>query len=45
MVTYVQNELASSTDVSKQFGRYLSNVSNGAIEKLAILKIIKLKLL
>ena len=42
MVTYVQNELASSTDVSKQFGHYLSN---GAIEKLAILKIIKLKLL
>jgi hypothetical protein len=38
MVAYTQNELASSTDISKQFGRYLSNVSNGVIEKLAILK-------
>jgi len=38
MVAYAQNELASSTDISKQFGYYLSNVSNGAIEKLAILK-------
>ena len=34
MVTYAQNELASSTDISKQFGRYLSNISNGAIEKM-----------
>lgn len=38
MVVYSQNELASSTDISKQFGRYLSNVSNGVVEKLAILK-------
>ncbi|SFV68984.1 hypothetical protein MNB_SM-5-1312 [hydrothermal vent metagenome] len=38
MVSYSQNELASSTDISKQFGYYLSNVSNGMIEKLAILK-------
>ena len=38
MVTYAQNELASSTDISKQFGYYLSNVSNGVVEKLAILK-------
>jgi len=38
MVTYAQNELASSTDISKQFGHYLSNVSNGIVEKLAILK-------
>ena len=38
MVAYTQNELASSTDISKQFGHYLSNVSNGIIEKLAILK-------
>lgn len=38
MVFYSQDELASSTDISKQFGRYLSNVSNGVIEKLAILK-------
>ena len=38
MVVYAQNELASSTEISKQFGHYLSNVSNGIIEKLAILK-------
>jgi len=38
MVMYSQNELASSTDISKQFGHYLSSVSNGMIEKLAILK-------
>ena len=38
MVSYSQNELASSTDISKQFGYYLSNVSNGKVEKLAILK-------
>ncbi len=38
MVVYSQQELASSTDISKQFGHYLSNVSNGVIEKLAILK-------
>ena len=38
MIAYSQNELASSTDISKQFGHYLSNVSNGIVEKLAILK-------
>ena len=38
MVAYSQDELASSTDISKQFGHYLSNVSNGVVEKLAILK-------
>jgi len=38
MVAYTQNELASSTDISKHFGHYLSNVSNGIVEKLAILK-------
>ena len=38
MVVYSQKELVSSTDISKQFGRYLSNVSNGVVEKLAILK-------
>ncbi len=38
MVAYLQKELVSSTDISKQFGRYLSNVSNGVVEKLAILK-------
>ena len=38
MVAYTQNESASSTDISKQFEYYLSNISNGIIEKLAILK-------
>jgi len=38
MVAYSQKELASSTDISKQFGYYLSNISNGIVEKLAILK-------
>jgi PHD/YefM family antitoxin component YafN of YafNO toxin-antitoxin module len=38
MVAYAQNELASSTELSKQFGHYLSNISNGLVEKLAILK-------
>ena len=38
MVAYAQNELASSTEISKQFGHYLSNVSTGVVEKLAILK-------
>jgi PHD/YefM family antitoxin component YafN of YafNO toxin-antitoxin module len=38
MVVYAQNELVSSTDISKQFGKYISNISNGVVEKLAILK-------
>ena len=38
MVAYTQNELVSSTDISKQFGHYLSNISNRMVEKLAILK-------
>ena len=38
MVAYSQHELISSTDLSKQFGKYLSNISNGITEKLAILK-------
>jgi len=38
MVAYAQNELASSTEISKQFGHYLSSVSTGMVEKLAILK-------
>ncbi|MEA2029366.1 MAG: hypothetical protein U9N49_10380 [Campylobacterota bacterium] len=38
MVTYAQNELASSTELSKQFGHYLSNLSEGVVEKLAIMK-------
>ncbi len=38
MVAYAQNELTSATEMSKQFGRYLSSVSSGMVEKLAILK-------
>jgi len=38
MVAYAQNELTSATEMSKQFGRYLSSVSSGVVEKLAILK-------
>jgi len=38
MVTYAQNELASSTDISKKFGSFLAKVSNGDVEKIGILK-------
>lgn len=38
MVTYTQNELAASTDISKKFGSFLAKVSNGDVEKIGILK-------
>lgn len=38
MISYLQKEMTSTTDISKQFGYYLSSISNGIIEKLAILK-------
>ncbi len=38
MVTYAQNELAASTDISKKFGSFLAKVSNGDVEKIGILK-------
>ncbi len=38
MVTYAQDELVASTDISKKFGSFLSKVSNGDVEKIGILK-------
>jgi len=38
MVAYTQNELASATEISKQFGEYISKVKNGLVEKIGILK-------
>jgi len=38
MVAYTQNELVSATDVSKQFGEYISKVKNGLVDKIGILK-------
>ena len=38
MVAYTQNELASATEISKQFGEYISKVKNGVVEKIGVLK-------
>jgi len=38
MVAYTQQELVSATDLSKQFGEYISKVKNGIIDKIGILK-------
>jgi len=38
MVAYRQNELVSATEISKQFGEYISKVKNGLLEKIGILK-------
>jgi len=38
MVAYRQNELVSATELSKQFGEYISKVKNGLLEKIGILK-------
>lgn len=38
MVAYTQNELASATEISKQFGEYISKVKNGLIDKIGVLK-------
>jgi len=38
MVAYTQNELASATEISKQFGEYISKVKNGVVKKIGILK-------
>ncbi len=38
MVAYSSNELISSSQFAKQFGNYLSQIKNRAVEKLAILK-------
>lgn len=38
MVAYTQNELVSATEISKQFGEYISKVKNGFLDKIGVLK-------
>jgi len=38
MVAYRQNELVSATELSKQFGEYISKVKDGLLQKIGILK-------
>ena len=38
MVAYTQQELVSATEISKQFGEYISKVKNGIVDKIGILK-------
>ena len=38
MIAYTQNELVSATEVSKQFGEYISKVKNGLLDKIGVLK-------
>jgi len=38
MVSYTQNELASATEISKQFGEYISKVKDGLVDKIGVLK-------
>jgi len=38
MVAYTQNELVSATEISKQFGEYISKVKDGLLDKIGILK-------
>ncbi|NDK07890.1 hypothetical protein EOM39_01430 [Candidatus Gracilibacteria bacterium] len=38
MVTYTTEELVSSSVISKNFGRYLSKISNNEIDKIGVLK-------
>ena len=38
MVSYTQNELASATEISKQFGEYISKIKNGLVDKIGVLK-------
>ncbi len=38
MTTYAANELISSSELSKKFGSYLSQIKENSIDKLAILK-------
>ncbi len=38
MVAYTKNELVSATELSKQFGEYISKVKNGLLDKIGILK-------
>jgi len=38
MVAYTQQELVSATEISKQFGEYISKIKNGLLNKIGILK-------
>ena len=38
MVAYRQSELVSATEISKQFGEYISKVKNGLLAKIGVLK-------
>ena len=38
MVAYTQQELVSSTELSKQFGEYISKVKDGIVDKIGVLK-------
>ena len=38
MVAYTQNELVSATEISKQFGEYISKIKSGLLDKIGILK-------
>jgi len=38
MVAYTQQELVSATELSKQFGEYISKVKNGIVDKIGVLK-------
>jgi len=38
MVAYTQQELVSATEISKQFGEYISKVKDGLLNKIGILK-------
>ena len=38
MVTYATNELIPSSQFAKQFGSYLAQIKNSAVDKFAILK-------
>ncbi len=38
MVAYRQNELVSATELSKQFGEYISKVKDGILEKIGVLR-------
>ncbi len=38
MVAYRQSELVSATEISKQFGEYISKIKDGSLSKIGILK-------
>ena len=38
MIAYTQNELVSATEISKQFGEYISKVKTELLNKISVLK-------